>query len=186
MENINKILALINSNLTEIKKIRLERFKQLWMLDINTTKFVFTIEISNVIKLQKEVNHNQYKFDFGQPEEIFSNFESFEKYFLDSLGIIKLDNQTLVASYRGMNYVCEVEVASVDTDRQMGPETIYEVTLIDDDGESVRVAGVSEYPSGAFSVFDKNENVQLSEQAIMRYFYEKPAGWSESNDWNDC
>lgn len=180
METVNKIIALLNSNLDEIKKFKFEKFKQLWIIDINTTKFLFTIEVSDTIKIQKETTFNQYKFDFADHDEEFKTFEEFEKYFLNKFEIIKADSETLVATYKGKKYICEVEVASVDADRQMGTETIYEITLVDECGETIQVAEVSEYPMGAFSVFEQNDEVEISNQEIMQFFYEKPDDWDDN------
>lgn len=180
METVNRIIDLLNSNLDEIKKFKFEKFKQFWIIDINTTKFVFTIEVSDTIKLQKETTFNQYKFDFADNDKEFKTYEEFEKYFLRKLEIIKADSETLVATYKGKKYICEVEVTSVDSDRQMGTETIYEITLNDEEGETIQVAEVSEYPMGAFSVFEKNDEVEISNQDIMQFFYEKPDEWNDN------
>ena len=182
MKTVNKIIALLNSNLDEIKKFKLEKFKQFWIIDIYTIKFIFTIEVSDTIKLQKETTFNQYKFDFAGHDEEFETYEAFEKYFLDKLKIMKADSETLVATYNEKKYICEVEVTSVDGDRQMGAETIYEVTLTDEDGEIIVVAEVSEYPMGAFSIFQKNDKVEISDQEIIQYFYEKPDNWDDNDN----
>ena len=62
----------------------------------------------------------------------------------------------------------------------MGTETIYEITLTDEEGETIQVAEVIEYPMGAFSVFEKNDEVELSNQDIMHFFYEKPDEWDDN------
>ena len=34
--------------------------------------------------------------------------------------------------------MCDIDVLSVDTDRQRGPETIYEITFSDNNGEVIK------------------------------------------------
>lgn len=168
-----KVINLINSNLEFVKKLKIEQFKDKWLIDAFLKNTILNITVDKIITVDINESINQYVLDFHKNEMAFQSFNEFENFYSSIIKGYSEKTKGLIAKYKGQEYVCDIEVESVDSDRQMGSETIYSVTLIDDDGEEIHVADVSEYPLGAFSAFRTNDDVDINENDIIKYFQDQ-------------
>jgi hypothetical protein len=106
-------------------------------------------------------------------EKVFDSFADFEVFLNMVINGYIEKTKGLYVKYKKEEYLCAIDVISVDPDRQMGTETIYEITFEDTDGEQIKVAEISEYPMGAFSIHDINTDVELNEETALNYFHEQ-------------
>ncbi len=167
---IQQITGLINENLEFISKTKTEKFKDFWIIDIILNNTILHIEIKDEINVDINNAMHQYLLDFGKNEKSFNSFGEFRKFFLSIISGIKEQMKDIYAKYKGQKYICEIEATSVDPDRQMGPETLYTVSFTDEEGEEIIALEISEYPMGAFSIFEKNSEVEIDEEKVMAYF----------------
>jgi len=168
-----KVIDLLNSNLEFVKKIKIERFKDKWLIDAIFNATILNIVVSKNIIVNTNGSNNQYVLDFYRDERIFESFDEFKIFVNTIIKKYSEKSKGLYVKYKNEEYLCDIEVMSVDVDRQMGPETIYEINFFDNNGEGVKVAEVSEYPAGAFSIYEINKDVEFNEDAAMRYFQEQ-------------
>lgn len=167
---VQQITALINENLEFINKTKTEKFKDFWIIDVTLHNTILHMEIKENIIVDIDNAMHQYLLDFGKDEKSFNSFDKFRQFFETLINGIREQAKDIYAKYKGQEYVCEIEATSVDPDRQMGPETLYTVSFTDEDGEEIVALEISEYPMGAFSIFEKNSEVEIDEEKVMAYF----------------
>lgn len=172
-ENYIKINKLINQHSDLINKIKTERINNNWVLDVFLKSLSLHIFISNIIKVDVNQSLNQYVLDFTKDERIFKNFNQFEIFFLEVVDSYSEKTEGLYIEHYGKEYLCDIEITSIDTDRQMGTETHYEVSFTDGDGEKVIVADVREYPMMSFDVNIYDDEFITYLQSISQYFFNK-------------
>jgi hypothetical protein len=168
--NVNQITELINENLEFIIKIKTEKFKDFWIMDVILNNTILHIEIKDKIYVDINNAMHQYLLDFSKNEKSFNNFEEFRQFFLSIVKGIREQTKDIYAKYKEQAYLCEIEATSVDPDRQMGPETIYTVSFSDEEGDEIIALEISEYPMGAFSILKRNSDVEIDENKVLKYF----------------
>jgi len=175
-ETYINISNLINQHTDLINRIKTEKFNEKWILDIYLNSLSLHIIIDNNIKVDINESLNQYILDFYKNERIFENFEQFREFFLEIINGYEEKTKGLYVTHNGEDVLCNIEVTSIDPDRQMGPETHYEVSIADENGEPIVVADVSEYPFASFSVYIPNEEFQEHQHEIEQYFFDQSMG----------
>lgn len=172
-ENYINVTNLINRHSNLINKIKTERINDNWILDVFLKRMSLHIFISNNIKVDINQSLNQYILDFSRDERIFETYDQFEVFFLNIVDGYKEESEGLYVEYNGEKHLCHIEITHIDPDRQMGPETHYELSITGEDGEQIIVADVSEYPMASFSVFVHDDEFQSYQQEIEQYFFNK-------------
>lgn len=172
-ENYRNITNLINQHSDLINKIKTERINENWILDVFLKTISLHIFISNNIKVDVNQSLNQYILDFSRDERIFETYNQFEVFFLGIVAGYREKSEGLYVEHNGEQHLCHIEITDIDPDRQMGPETHYEVSITDDGGEQIIIADVSEYPMTSFSVFIHDDEFQSYQQEIEQYFFNK-------------
>lgn len=176
------VIDLLNSNLEVLKKIKIERFKDKWLIDAVFSATILNIVVGKNITVNNNGSNNQFVLDFYRDEKIYTSLEEFEIFLNSIIKKYSEKSKGLYVKYKNEEYLCDIEVMSVDVDRQMGPEIKYEINLFDNDGEEVKVAEVSEYPAGAFSIYEVNKNVDFNKEAALKYFYEQSDNYEQIDD----
>ncbi|MBL6446014.1 hypothetical protein JMN32_06820 [Fulvivirga sp. 29W222] len=172
-EAIQAIINLINSNLDYVKKFKTEKFKDKWLIDVFLNSNILNIVLDDNISVNVSSQLNHHIIDFFSNERKFQSFEEFKAYFNQVVRGYSEQTDGIYVKYKGEEYLCEIEVTSVDPDRQMGPETLYELSFTNNSGEHIVAADISEYPMGAFSIYELNEDVEVDEQQVINYFMDK-------------
>lgn len=177
--NLKKINLLISENIEFINKTKTEKFKDFWIMDILLKNALLNIVIKENITVEINNSMHQYLLDFAKNEKSFETFDEFKTFFQSLINGIKEQANNIYAIFEGEEYICEIEVTSVDADRQMGPETLYSVIFNDNDGNEVIALEISEYPMGAFSIFERNPKVEIDEDKVLKYFYYNDADYED-------
>jgi hypothetical protein len=152
----------------------MEMFKDTYQFYFLLKNSVITVAVKDNIIAEHDNKMHQYVLDFYNNERIFNTSEDFEKFFEEIISPIRERAESIIAVYNEEEYICEVEVSSIDDDRQMGTEVIYEIKFYDPQSEDYIVAAeVSEYPYGSFSIYDKNSQVEIDDEAILLYFHKQ-------------
>lgn len=170
-KDYKNIMELINENLDFIKQTKSEKFKNYWILDVILNNTILNIRITDKIIVDINNSMHQYLLDFSKDEKSFDNFDDFKIFFQSIIKGLKEKSKGLYGRYKGEEYICDIEVTSVDPDRQMGHETLYKVSFFDKEGEEIIAAEISEYPMGVFSIYERNSEVDLDESKVLDYFY---------------
>jgi hypothetical protein len=173
IEFYKNIMNLINENIDFIKQTKTEKFKNDLIIDVILSNTILNIRVGENIIVDINNSMHQYLLDFSKNEKVFENFKDFETFFNSIISGIREKSKGLYATYEGEEYLCEIEVTSVDPDRQMGPETLYAVSFANNDGEEIIAAEISEYPMGAFSIYEQNSDVEIDESKILDFFQQE-------------
>lgn len=163
----------INANINHIKKYHFEKINDKYFIDIILNNTILNIIVDNQIKVNLDESINKYLIDFYRNEKLFININDFKEFLNTVVNGYLEKTSGLFVRYNDEDFICEIEVNSIDADRQMGTETFYSLFFTDNDGDEVIVAEVSEYPIGIFEVFDINEEVEILESEIKEYFEDK-------------
>lgn len=166
-----EVLNLLNSNLQYQKKLKVEQFKNKTHIDAILNNVILNIVVGqNDIIVNEGSSIQQYLLDFFSNELRFENFNDFKNFFQDIVNRNKERTEGIVAKYKGEEYLCDIEVVSIDPNRGMGTEVTYSISFIDESGEEIQVAILSEYPVGSYSFYDINPTVKFEENKALDYF----------------
>lgn len=177
------VVTLCARHTAYISKLKMEVFKDSYQFYLVLPQSILTLVIKESIVAEFNNKMHQYTLDFYNNEKNFDDFQEFQRYFEDIIKPIREWAEGIVASYEGDEYLCEVEVSHIDTDRQMGTEIIYTVKFYNPESEEdIIAAEVSEYPYGLFSIFDKNQEVETDDEKILAYFYKHHRDDSTEDD----
>ena len=72
-------------------------------------------------------------------------------------------------NYKGKEYEGIVHLKSVDPGRSMGTERLFDISIMDTNGNSFKVASISEYPEGVFNSYHKEDGVDFSIQELIDF-----------------
>ncbi|GGH22044.1 hypothetical protein [Mucilaginibacter phyllosphaerae] len=166
------ILSLGGKYVDYISRLKMEVFKDSYQFYFVLPQSILTVVVKESIVAELNNKMHQHTLDFYNNEVAFENIDEFEKYFNNIIRPIREWAEGIIAIYNGDKYLCEVEVSSIDTDRQMGVEVLYDIKFYDPESEEDIVAAeVSEYPNGIFSIYDKHGEVETEDEKILAYFY---------------
>jgi len=167
-----QIIALFNEHLESVSKLKLDQFKDTYLIYVVLPNTILNIRINDKIIVDIDNKLNQLTLDFYKNEKSFDNVRDFTTFFR-SLHSSLIDRDAgIYVTYKGQEILCYVEVSSIDSDRQMGPEVIYEIKFYDEEIEDEVIAvEVSEYPMGSFNIFNSHDDIEFNEREIIDYFY---------------
>lgn len=176
MEKFNIKLAkstirFLNSNLTHLKKLTIENFNEKCLIYVNTNKSIFNISISNFIVVEVDNNQDRFNSNFYNESYKFDSVDDFKALFNKLvLRATNKEKQELKVKYKGREYPIYIELASIDKNRSMGTEKIYDLNIYDSKGKEHFVAQVSEYPLGFFNLVHIFDGFEIQENEIIRFF----------------
>lgn len=179
MKNYNIKLAkstvrFLTSNLIHIKKLNIENYSEKCFIYIYTNKSIFNISISDKLVVEIDNNQDRYNSSFYNETYIYKSIDEFKELFNKIVvRVTKKEENGLMVKYKGIKYPIYIEISSIDSDRSMGIEKIYDLNIYNSKGEEHFVAQVSEYPVGAFNVVHIFDGFDISESEIVNYFYDK-------------
>jgi hypothetical protein len=168
-----EVLGSLTSNTDYIKSMKINRFKNQWLIDVVFNTTILNIVVGNNIIVNQNNTTKQHVLDFYKNEKVFHSIKEFDNFIHSIIQRYKEKTEGVHATYRGKDYTCDIEVISVDVDRGMGQETIYGISLTDDNGEEIAVAEVSEYPTGSFSIINVNSEIEFDEGNALNYFHKQ-------------
>lgn len=182
LEKTKEILVLLNTHLASISKLKVEQFKDGYLIYLSLTKTILNIKVGDLILVELDNKLNQLTLDFYSNQRTFNSVADFTRFF-ESIDSSFTDRTSgIVVSYKNENRQCEVEVGYIDTDRQMGQEVIYEIKFYDEETEEEIIAiEVSEYPMGAFNIYDVHPDVEFNTSEVLNYFYHDDQEHSEAD-----
>ncbi|MBO9699943.1 MAG: hypothetical protein J7604_07015 [Sporocytophaga sp.] len=168
---VRKKMSDYNTSLREVSNFILEQ-KRSWknysinnssskatFIDIVTRKNVeITIEINITGKISIVADSDWLYFPGLSEDKVFANSQAAINYLKKILAEKK--ETPFSVKYNHRNKKANINLSSIDPHRQMGIERIYEIVIFDK-GEEKVIAGVSEYPEGSYTVFEKDEKVEF-------------------------
>lgn len=171
MSKIEKILAMLTSKTANIQRLSVERTNQNWFVDIVYNNFIININVNakNIYVITSSAQHLISPLESGEQEMNFHSVdelgELFERLSFEHRKLSVESTNYIV--YKGKSYPFDVEITEIDTERQMGTEVLYDVSIYDIHREQVVIASISEYPEGIFSIFESNRDAIFSEENLI-------------------
>jgi hypothetical protein len=164
----------LNNNLNYLNKFIVENFNEKCFIYVNSKKSIFNISITNKITVEVDNNQDRYNSYFYNETYNFQNVNEFKDLFNKIVKrATKDEKHGMNLNYKGKTYPIYIEISHIDTDRGMGVEKLYDLTIYDGKGKEHIVAQVSEYPLGSFNLVHIFEDFEIGETEIINYFYEK-------------
>lgn len=171
-DKAKEIVSLFNQHLESISKFKIERFKDTFLIYVILPNVILNVRVGDKLIVDLDNKLKQLTLDFYSNQRTFDSIIDFTAFFRSLHSSLIDRNAGIYVTYKGEEVLCNVEVSSIDSDRQMGQEVIYDITLYDEEiDENIVAIEVSEYPMGSFNIFDAHQDVKFDDGEVLNYFY---------------
>ncbi|TDO96642.1 hypothetical protein [Flavobacterium sp. 245] len=171
-KQLKKIISYLNKHIKIIKKLTIENYNEKSFVYIVMPNTILNVIVSDKIVVEVDDNLNKHFANFYQERFNIESIEEFQLLFEKIIIGYKEKTKGLFITYQNNKYLCDIEISSIDKDRGMGIEKIYDINFTDKKNIERFAAQVSEYPLGIFNLVHIFDDFEITEMEIINYFYD--------------